>query len=49
MSPPVFCPSLRRQVRRKMEEENRKARRAMKRDWNDDLRELIAFIKKRVR
>ncbi len=38
----------RRQVRRKMEEENRKARRAMRREYNDTIRELITFVKKRV-
>ena len=37
-----------RQVRRKMEEENKKARKAERREYNDTVRELVAFIRKRV-
>lgn len=36
-----------RQVRRKMEDENRKARRVARREYNDALRDLTAFVKKR--
>lgn len=37
------CP----QVRRKMEEENRKARRSARREYLENVRELVAFVKKR--
>jgi DnaJ family protein A protein 5 len=30
-----------------MEEENKKARRRARREYNDTLRELVAFVKKR--
>lgn len=40
-------PATRRQVRRKMEEENKKARRVARREYNDALRELTVFVKKR--
>ncbi|WIA41299.1 hypothetical protein OEZ86_004902 [Tetradesmus obliquus] len=36
-----------RQVRRKMEDENRKARRVQRREYLDNVRELVAFVKKR--
>lgn len=35
------------QVRRKMEDENRKARRNARREYLDNVRELVAFVKKR--
>jgi hypothetical protein len=35
------------QVRRKMEDENRKARRVQRREYLDNVRELVAFVKKR--
>lgn len=35
------------QVRRKMEDENRKARRNARREYMDNVRELVAFVKKR--
>lgn len=35
------------QVRRLMEEENRKARKAKRRDFNETVRELVAFVRKR--
>ena len=41
---PLLC----RQVRRKMEEENKKARKVVKKEYNDTVRELVAFIRKRV-
>jgi DnaJ homolog subfamily A member 5 len=42
----VFCPEP-RQVRRRMEEENKKARRKARREFNDTMRELVAFVRKR--
>jgi hypothetical protein len=35
------------QVRRKMEDENRKSRRVARREYLDNVRELVAFVKKR--
>lgn len=35
------------QVRRKMEDENRKARRIARREYLENVRELVAFVKKR--
>lgn len=35
------------QVRRRMEEENRKARKAARRDFNDNVRELASFVRRR--
>lgn len=32
-----------------MEEENRKARRSKRKEYNDTMRELVAFVRKRVR
>ena len=35
------------QVRRRMEDENRKARKAARREYNDNVRELASFVRKR--
>ena len=32
-----------------MEEENKKARRVVRKEYNDTIRELVAFMRKRVR
>lgn len=40
---------MRRQIRRRMEEENARARRVARREYNDALRELVGFVKKRDR
>ncbi len=40
-----LCPVF--QVRRKMEDENRKARRIARREYLENVRELVAFVKKR--
>ncbi|GAX82273.1 hypothetical protein CEUSTIGMA_g9702.t1 [Chlamydomonas eustigma] len=42
---PASAPN--RQVRRKMEEENKKLRKAARKEFNDTVRELVAFIRKR--
>lgn len=47
LSLPHACAPLAGQVRRKMEDENRKARRAARRDFHDNVRELVAFVRKR--
>lgn len=46
---PLCCCLCSRQVRRRMEEENRKARRSKRKEYNDTMRELVAFVRKRVR
>jgi DnaJ family protein A protein 5 len=38
-----------RQVRRKMEEENKKLRKSARKEYNETVRELVAFVRKRVR
>lgn len=45
--PCAACCAALSHVRRKMEDENRKARRAARREYNDNVRELVAFVKKR--
>ncbi|GIM08082.1 hypothetical protein Vretimale_12093, partial [Volvox reticuliferus] len=42
---PAAAPN--RQVRRRMEEENAKARRAARKEWIDTVRELVGFVRKR--
>lgn len=42
---PASAPN--RQVRRRMEEENKKGRKAARREFNEAVRDLVAFVKKR--
>ena len=42
-----FCGWPTVQVRRRMEQENQKARRAARREYNEQVRELVAFVRKR--